>query len=144
MASHMTAEDQEQIWDRLEAGESLTEIGAAIERTLSTISTFVIRNGGRRPPEPVVWSDKRMCLADREEISRGLVLEESFRTIAGRLKRAPSTVSREVNANGGRQFYRAVDGEASVRERAKRSKPRRLRCNERLKEEVEAKLAEFW
>lgn len=111
MASHMTVEDQEEIWVRLEAGESLTEIGAAVGRTLSTISTFVIRNGGRRPREPAVWSDKRMCLSDREEISRGLALDESFRAIAERIGRAPSTVSREVNANGGRQPYRAVDGE---------------------------------
>ena len=50
-----------------------------------------------------------MCRIDREEISRGLALEESFRTIANRIGRAPSTVSREVNANGGRDAYRAVD-----------------------------------
>ena len=49
MASQMTVEDQEEIWARLEAGESLTEIGRVIGRTLSTISTFVIRNGGQRP-----------------------------------------------------------------------------------------------
>lgn len=60
------------------------------------------------PAPPAVWSDQRLSMSDREEISRGLVAEESFRSIAARLGRAPSTVSREVNGNGGRDDYRAV------------------------------------
>lgn len=113
MRTHMSAADHEQIWVMLEQGETLRDIGKAIGRNLTTVRTFVLRSGGRRPPEPTVWSDKRMCLSDREEISRGLVSGESFRAIARRLSRAPSTVSREVKANGGREAYRAVDAEAA-------------------------------
>lgn len=144
MARHMTIEDREEIWLRLEAGETLTEIAAVIDRTLSTLSTFVIRNGGRRPREQTPWSDKRMSLEEREEISRGLALGESFRSIAKRIGRAPSTVSRDVKSNGGRDGYRAVDAEASVRQRARRPGKRRLECDRKLREVVEAGLDEFW
>lgn len=51
---------------------------------------------------------RRVSLAEREEISRWLSVGESLRSIAGRLSRAPSTVSREVTANGGRAHYRGV------------------------------------
>ena len=42
-------------------------------------------------------------LALREEISRGLAANRSLRAIARDLSRSPSTVSREVRRNGGRQ-----------------------------------------
>lgn len=142
--SHMSAEDHKQIWVLLESGETLTDIGKAIGRSITTVRSFVLRHDGRWPCEPTVWSDKRMCLADREEISRGLALGESFRAIACRISRAPSTVSREVNANGGKDEYRAVDAEASARERVKRPKKRRLKNDAKLRKVVEAGLAELW
>jgi IS30 family transposase len=43
-----------------------------------------------------------MSFEDREEISRGLAAGDSLRQIAGRIGRAPSTITREVEANGGR------------------------------------------
>ena len=81
---------------------------------------------------------------DREEISRGLVVGESLRSIAGRLDRAPSTICREVNTNGGRDAYRAVDAEDRVRERAKRPKVPKLAANSGLRTLVESKLAVRW
>jgi len=47
-------------------------------------------------------------LEEREEISRGLAAGLSIRAIADGLNRSPSTVGREVNANGGRTKYRAL------------------------------------
>lgn len=85
-----------------------------------------------------------MSLADPQTISRGLACGDSFRAIARKLARAPSTVSREVNANGGRDDCRAVTGEASVRDRAKRPKQRRLEVDDRLRGAVDAGLEEFW
>ena len=50
----------------------------------------------RRPvPAERRRSPLRLSLTEREEISRGVAGGESFRAIAGRLGRAPSTVSRE-------------------------------------------------
>ena len=45
---------------------------------------------------------------DREEISRRLGAGDSYKAIAGLLGRAVSTISREVNKNGGRDVYRAT------------------------------------
>jgi len=40
---------------------------------------------------------KRLCIEEREEIAKGLAQEKSFREIAKKLKRSPSTISREIN-----------------------------------------------
>ena len=91
-----------------------------------------------------MWCELRLSAGEREEISRGLVTEESFRAIAGRIGGAPSMVSREVNANGGRDAYRAQAGEVSARQRACRPKLRRRVSDYRLRQMVEAKLALWW
>src|SRR6185436_1533626 len=62
----------------------------------------------RRPAKiESVRSLLRLSLAEREEISRGLAAGESLRAIGRRLSRAPSTICREVAANGGPGRYRA-------------------------------------
>lgn len=126
MRNMVTEEEQIRIWDMFEAGEAVVDIAKHLGRPLGTVNGFLLRHDNKRPSEPRVWSDKRMSLADRENISRGLACGDSLRTIAKMLKRSPSTVSREVKANGGRYAYRAVVGEAGVRRRAKRPKKRRL------------------
>ncbi|GLZ36460.1 IS30 family transposase [Actinokineospora sp. NBRC 105648] len=56
-----------------------------------------------------------LTLADREEISRGLVELLEFKDIAARIGRNASVVSREVGRHGGRDGYRAVAAEAAAR-----------------------------
>jgi IS30 family transposase len=63
-----------------------------------------------------------MGLGDREEISRGLSVGLSCREIARRLGRAPSTVTREVERNGGREAYRAAAAHADTLDRGRRPK----------------------
>jgi len=89
-------------------------------------------------------SDHRLSLAEREEISRGLVQGESVRSIALLLGRSPSTVSREVNRNGGRERYRASTAERATRHRAKRERSPILGRNTVLADLVAAKLEMFW
>ncbi|MFT4657886.1 MAG: IS30 family transposase [Candidatus Aldehydirespiratoraceae bacterium] len=102
MGAHMTPADHNQIWDYVEAGESFASIAKVIGSRLTTVRDFVAKHDGLRPLPPKPRSEKRSPVDDREEISRGLAIDESFRTIGRRLSRAPSTVSREGNANGGR------------------------------------------
>ena len=111
---------------------------------LTTVRDYVAKHDGLRPLPPKPRAEKRLSVAEREEISRGLALGESFRAIGRRLCRAPSTVSREVNTNGGRDGYRAVIADAAVTLRARRPKPSKVVENSALREVVEAKLAEFW
>lgn len=79
----------------------------------------------------------RMGLADREEISRGLVAGLTYAVIGERIGRAPSTVCREVNRNGGREEYRAAAAHAATLERGRRPKPTKLSQNPVLAAEVE-------
>jgi IS30 family transposase len=83
-------------------------------------------------------------VAEREEISRGLVAGESCRLIGRRLGRAPSTVSREIATNGGRVGYRACGAEEAAQGRACRPKPAKLSSSPQLRQVVEAKLALRW
>ncbi len=50
-------------------------------------------------PRARARSPLRLSLADREELSRGLMAGDSLRQIAARLGRAASTISREVAWN---------------------------------------------
>jgi IS30 family transposase len=70
-------------------------------------------------------------LADREEVSRGLAAGWSVRMIASQLRRAPSTISREIRRNGGAGAYRAAAAQTATCQRARRPKPsvfQRNRC----------------
>jgi hypothetical protein len=64
--------------------------------------------------------------------------------IADQLRRSPSTVSREVRANGGARRYRAHRSEARAVRLARRPKPAKLAVNATLREIVEAKLKLRW
>jgi transposase, IS30 family len=86
----------------------------------------------------------RLSLAEREDVSRGLAAGESLRKIAGRLGRAPSTISREVEANGGRRRYRAVIADDAAWRRALRPKSPKLAGSELLRWLVEAALERRW
>jgi transposase, IS30 family len=83
-------------------------------------------------------------MSEREEISRGLAAGQSIRAIASVLGRAPSTISREVNANGGRRRYRAARADLAAWSRATRPKPCKLADNLVLRAIVEEKLARRW
>ncbi|MGH3695359.1 MAG: helix-turn-helix domain-containing protein [Pseudonocardiaceae bacterium] len=76
-----------------------------------------------RPAPRRRW-ELRLSLAEREEISRGLAADLSFRAIATGLGRSPSTVSREVRNNGGHAGYRAAWSRAQRPKPAKLSRPR--------------------
>jgi IS30 family transposase len=81
-----------------------------------------------------------LTLTEREEISRWLGQGATFRAIAEVLGRAPSTISREVNANGGQVHYRAWRAERRAEAAARRPKAAKLAVNHRLRGIVEAML----
>ena len=93
--------EKAEVWDRFEAGESQRSISRRLGRSPSTIRTYLLGSGFRRPVPGTEWSSLRLSLTEREEISRGLASGETMRCIASGLGRAGSTVSREVAANGG-------------------------------------------
>ena len=96
--------EREELWDRYEAGESQRSISRQLGRSPSTIRTHLASSAWKRPTPSGEWCSLRLSFADREEISRGLACDESLRSIAHGLGRSPSTVSREVKINGGRDL----------------------------------------
>ena len=98
---HYTEADKALMWDRWQKGESLQTIAQLFDRNHSSIAGVLSRTGGIRPPERA-RSRLALTLAEREEISCGLVAGHSIRMIASSLVRSTSTVSREIRRNGGR------------------------------------------
>jgi IS30 family transposase len=85
-----------------------------------------------------------LSLAEREEISRGIVAGHSIRTIASQLGRAPSTVSREIRRNGGQRRYRGNKADEAAWQRAHRPKTCKLAANYALAHIVAEKLQLEW
>ena len=141
--SALTAQEKVEIWRRYRAGNSLRAISRALGRSMEALRSLVASTGGRVPVVPR-RSRLRLSLEEREEISRGVVAGDSCRSIAGRLRRAPSTVSRELRSNGGRQRYRAHRAELAALARGRRPKPAKLQRCPQLRQVVEAKLVSRW
>jgi transposase, IS30 family len=89
-------------------------------------------------------SDLRLCFAERERISRGVAAGESARAIAADLRRAPSTITRELAANGGRERYRALRAHQRAIRCTARPKLRKLDRLPGLRAEVQAGLLRCW
>ena len=140
----MSDTERRELWDLWEAGESQRSIARALDRSPATIRTRLLSSGWKRPVPPGEWCSLRLSLGEREEISRGIARGESLRSIAGRLGRSSSTVSREVKINGGCDRYRAVAAHRASRKRAKRPKAMKLEECPGLRETVEEKLLLWW
>jgi IS30 family transposase len=139
----LAPEQLSELWRRWKAGEYLREIGKAIGRDSGTVHWHIKQRGGLAPAARV-RSCQHLSLADREEISRGLVAGKSLRSIAVDLGRCVSTVSREVKRNGGREAYRAVAADDCAWTKATRPKTWRLASNEPLRQLVTEKLQAHW
>ena len=135
-ARRLSAYERRELLRRVAEGETFASAAAAVGCSTKSIQRLLARTGGlgQRAAER---SPLRLSPADREELSRGLVAGDSLRQIAGRLGRVVSTLSREVERNGGRTAYRAYHAETSAARRARRPKPAKLALDSRLRREVE-------
>src|SRR6202035_2673612 len=134
-----TAAEKKELWDRWKRGESLKAIGRAFGKPSSSIYFLVSPHGGIRPAERR-RSRLALTLAERGVISRGSPSHQSARSMARLLGRSPSTVSREMSRNGGRDGYRAVPADENTWARARRPKCCKLATNPRLRRTVAGKL----
>lgn len=133
----------DEVWVRLRAGHAAKPAARQLGLPTSTVRTYLLRCGGIRPV-PRRRTEGRLSLEEREEISRGVAAGLSLRAIAAQLGRAPSTVSREVAANGGRRRYRAHGSNRQAWSRATRPKACKLATNPALRAIVEEKLRRRW
>jgi len=83
-------------------------------------------------------------IEEREVISRELSRNRSARFIGALLGRHHSAVSREIDRNGGRDEYRAVDAQRRCEEHRARPKERRLEASTALHDAVNDGLRQMW
>lgn len=131
------------MWDRWQKGDSLKDIARIFDRGHSAIGRILAFTGGIRPAART-RSSMALSLSEREEISRGIASHESLRSIAARLGRAPSTISREVKRNNGDQDYPATQADQAAWDRAKRPKRCKLDGNHLLIKAISIKLKLNW
>lgn len=139
----LTPETIDALWVRLREGQAAKPTARQLSLSPGTVRAYLIRCGGVRP-NPRHRSACRLSITEREEISRGLAAGQSIRSIAVRLGRAPSTLSREVNASGGPRRYRAARADREAWSRATRPKAYKLAMNPVLHAIVEDKLRRRW
>ena len=140
---YYSSEQRNLMWDRWQKGDSMHAIARLFDRGHSSVQGILSETGGIRPAQRR-RSRLSLSMAEREEISRGIVADHSCRSIATSLGRAPSTVSREIKRNGARQGYRANKADQAAWHRAHRAKPCKLVQNRALARIVANKLKQLW
>lgn len=140
---HYTESQKALMWERWKQGDSLQMIAQLFDRNHSSIQPILAETGGIRPA-PRHRSRLALSLTEREEVSRAVVAGVSIRAIAARIGRAPSTISRELQRNGGRAQYRAVQADQHAWDRARRPKHCKLAENRMLANMVTSKLQLQW
>ena len=138
-----SGDGKQEFWQHWKAGRNLSQISRLLGKTPWWIQSVVNLRGGVTPPSRS-RAERNLRFAEREEISRGLAAQLSFRQIAKGLGRPVSTVSREVARHGGRDTYRASQADEEAWDRAHRPKLCRLAQHPPLRRSVAAKLALQW
>ena len=138
-------EQRQCFWEAIAKGRSSEE--AAVEAGLSSaVGTRWFREGGgMRTVSRTPLSGRYLSFVEREEITILHAQSCGVRDIARRLRRAPSTISRELRRNaatrGGALEYRATTAQWHADRRATRPKVAKLATNEPLRRYVQERLA---
>jgi transposase, IS30 family len=131
-------QDRLEILERISCGETRPRVASALGTTERTVARVLVAAGGRpsRRSRRRRRAPLRLSLIEREEIRAGIAAGESFRAIARRIGRSPSTVSREVGGLAGRGRYRATLADDRACLRALRPKRSKLASSPRLRRAV--------
>jgi hypothetical protein len=135
--------EKKKVWRLWRSGKTLSEIGLTVYRHAGSIFGVLKANGGISP----VQRKRRysfLTLQDRESISRGLASGDSVTGIARLIMKSPSTVSREINRNGGSVKYCAIAADKHALKKALRPKSYKLQKSRPISKLVEAKLLDDW
>jgi transposase, IS30 family len=136
---------QVQFWEGIRSGLGVAEAGVAAGVGPVKAFAWFKQAGGVKSNGPRAAGGRFLSVGEREEIAVGLAAGESLRSIARRLGRAPSTVSREVGRNSrGRGSYRALAAQGHAQHRAARPKTAKLAGNDELRGLVAGRLKKKW
>ena len=140
-SQRMVTEVVQQFWAAMARGEFITDAAAAAGTHRMMETRWLRAEGGVRPRRGRDLKGRCLSFSEREEIAVARAGGESMRSIARRLGRSPSTISRELTRNaGGTGGYRATTAHALAYERASRPKPAKLAVNRKLRRQVEEDL----
>lgn len=139
----LSAAERAEVWTRWRRGEQIEDIAKALQRAGHSVARELDYTGGIAP-RTRRRSARVLSIGEREEISRGLGAGESIRSIARRLERAASSISREIRRHGGPQWYRALRADARAWGLARRPKRCVLATHGRLRLQVARGLARLW
>ncbi len=138
-------EHRQQFWEAIARGRSSEEAGIVAGVSPAVGVRWFREGGGMRTVSLSPPSGRYLSFAEREEIAILNGQGRGVRDIARRIRRCPSTISRELRRNaatrGGRLEYRATNAQWHADRRAKRPKVAKLAGNERLREYVQDRLA---
>jgi len=140
--SKLSSEDRKRIIGLVSGGMTAVEVARDVARSAGFVHRVIREAGGVARRADWDPSSARLCAAEREGIRSGLDAGDSFSLIARRLGRAPSTVSREVAANGGRHGYAGWRAHRRANGLARRPKVAKLAGCARLRAQVETWLEE--
>jgi IS30 family transposase len=140
-SQRMVTEVVQQFWAAMARGEFITDAAAKAGTHRMMGTRWLRAEGGVRPRRGRDLKGRCLSFSEREEIAVARAGGESMRSIARRLGRSPSTISRELARNaGGAGGYRATTAHALAYERASRPKPAKLVVNRQLRARVEEDL----
>jgi transposase, IS30 family len=137
----MVSEVVQPFWAALQRGDFITGAAESVGSYRVQGKRWMAAAGGVRPRRGRDLQGRYLSFSEREEIAVGRAAGASVRSIARRLGRSPSTVSRELARNADRRGeYRATTAHGLAWERACRPKPAKLVVNPRLRAIVERDL----
>lgn len=132
-------------WRSIATGASSEEAALASGVSQPVGTRWFRKSGGVAPSSLIALSGRYLAFEEREELALLKAQRLSIREIARRLKRSPSTVSRELRRNaatrGGVLHYRATVAQWKAERAAARPKTAKLVRNRRLRAYVQDRLA---
>ena len=140
----MTPEVRREVLRLSGQGCTYRQILDRVDVSMGNVTVVLRPMGGVIRADMLVVTGRRLCLEERVEIRLGLEAGRSMRAIAADLGRSPSTVTREVEVNGGRDGYRPMAAHRRAWEAARRPKVTKLGANPVLVARVSKELEQLW
>lgn len=138
-------EIEREFWREIRTGVTSGTAAAAVGVSQAVGTRWFRHRGGMPTFMSVPVAGRYLSFAEREELTLLNAQNESVRSMARKLKRSPSTVSRELRRNvatgAGRREYRASVAQWKAELLAKRPKTAKLARQEPLRQYVQARLA---
>jgi len=136
---------RQRFWEAIARGLASEDAAVAADVSPPVGTRWFRESGGMPPLSLAPLSGRYLSFSEREEIAIGHAQGVGIRAIAGRIRRAPSTISRELRRNAatrsGGFAYRATPAQWHADRQARRPKVAKLAAHDALRRFVQDRLA---